>query len=1228
MSFGSTTISTSEPRLGALTFQNSAYGLPVPLFWGTSRLTGNLIWYGDFKATAKTTTTSSGGKGGGDVESKNTSYSYATAFMLGLCEGAVNSISTVWKDKEKTTFSALGLTLLSGTLPQSVWGHLTTNHPDEAISYPGLAVVAHSAFALGGSAYLPQMSFEVSGPRQFGSGIVDARPDEIVTDLLTHARYGAGFPSARLSLSVYRTYTQADGLFLSPMLNTQQAASQHLEEILQATNSAALWSEGLLKLIPYGDSTVIGNGTTYTPAITPQYDLTDDDFIVTGAEPPIVVRRKPSADATNQFQVEYRNRSNEYNIDIAEAKDLGCISTYGLRSADPVRLHAICEGAVADKVVNTLMQRKLYIRNEYEFRLSWRFCLLEPMDIVTLTHAPLGLSLFQVRIIEIEEDEDGLLRVIAEEFPFGVATPAAIQTQTPSGYSVDFNAAPGNANSPVIFEPPLSLSMQPEVWLATSGGSSWGGCEVWVSLDNDTYKQAGTISGPARHGTLTAILASGTDPDTTNTLAVDLSVSSGQLVSGTLVDRDLYTTLCYVDGELVSYQTATLTALHKYSLTSLRRGVHGTPLGSHAIGSKFARLDQAVFRFAYTPDYLGKTIYIKLRSFNIYGTAAQELSAITPTTYAIVGPTITNVTGLAGDPGFVGQDAAIKWDPTPDAVSYTVRVYDTATMTLRRTVSGLSDPRYIYRFADNKGDGGPWRSLTFTVQAVFITGQLSALSSIAFTNPQIVAPTGVTVTAGVQTLTVQANAATDTDYKGTVIYVGLTAGFTPGSANIVYNGPSFKTFQVTQDGGGNVLTGNTTYYLKLAHYDYLTSDSEIAAAANINLASASGTPTKQPFSDPPPAPDSLTVTPLLYANQLDWTQPASDEITETEIWGANANDWSSSILLTQTAGLKWTHTSLDPGQAWWYWIRSVNPYDKPSDTFFPPGVTDGVFSGSVMGLMQEDGTFLTTYFGEPDLMPTDIQTFSANGTFTKPASGTSVVVELWGGGGGGGGANASGSGGGGAGGHYIKRTFRIDELPATVAVTIGAAGASGATGVRGGNGGITEFGNYSQANGGGGGGAYTLDPGRGGGSAAATGGRGGLAGSGIAGGGGGTNGSIFGVGGVGDAAGTTPTASLPGHGGTGVNSGGGGGGASATYAGDGGDSTNGGAGGGGGSTTADKGGSGGISVSGGNGGEGGYASSTGTPTAGGFPGGGGGGGGGTTQAGAAGAAGYCRVSTY
>src|SRR4029077_18121341 len=80
----------------------------------------------------------------------------------------------------------------------------------------------------------------------------------------------------------------------------------------------------------------------------------------------------------------------------------------------------------------------------------------------------------------------------------------------------------------------------------------------------------------------------GTNPDTTHTLGVDLTESLGQLTSGSSSDAANGVTLCYCDGELLSYETATLTATDKYNLTTLYRGLYGTAAGAHTSGSPFA----------------------------------------------------------------------------------------------------------------------------------------------------------------------------------------------------------------------------------------------------------------------------------------------------------------------------------------------------------------------------------------------------------------------------------------------------------------------------------------------------------------------------------------------------------------------------------------------------------------------------------------------------------------
>ena len=203
----------------------------------------------------------------------------------------------------------------------------------------------------------------------------------------------------------------------------------------------------------------------------------------------------------------------------------------------------------------------------------------------------------------------------------------------------NWSAPPDNVNPPLIFEPPAALlSGDLEIWIALSGGPNWGGAQVWISSDGNSYAFAGTVSGPATQGVLTATIGnSGGSPDITDTCSVDVSESRGQLLSVSATDAANLATLCYMGGELFAYQTASLMSANHYNLTTLYRGAYGTIAASHPAGTQFARIDQSVGRFPYPSTLVGQTIFLKFLSFNIVGGAVQNLSEVPAYTYTATG---------------------------------------------------------------------------------------------------------------------------------------------------------------------------------------------------------------------------------------------------------------------------------------------------------------------------------------------------------------------------------------------------------------------------------------------------------------------------------------------------------------------------------------------------------------------------------------------------------------
>lgn len=631
--FGGKSQSTSDQRLNAIQVTQSAYGNVVPLVYGKTRIPAYLFWYNSFQAIPHTS--ESGGKGGGGGV-KNTSYTYTAAVVLGLCEGDIQGVGTAWADKNQVAIADLGLTQFAGTSGQTPWSFLTSNYPAQAIGYDRTAYLAGSSFDLGSSAGLPNLSFEVKGLKPYSAGALfyEAEPSEIITDYCTHATHGAGFNAlgTLTGTNSYRDYCTSMGFFLSPAETVQRQAADFIAEILQITNSNAVWSAGTLKIIPYCDAPVGGNGATYTPNLTPLFSFSDDDYVAAEGSDPVICERVPASQTYNRVRVEYLDAANQYNTAIAEAEDAQDVALFGVRAMQTLSFHSITSGTVARLVAQLILQRQLYTRNKHTFSTRIDYSLLEPMDIVAINESGLGLTNVLCRVVEVNDKDDDLITLTVEELLVGPGGAPQYNWQLAQGYAQNYNQSPGSVQTPQIIIAPTSLVEGNELMLAIcgpSGNGYWGGAHVYMSLDNVTYNFVGTQYGAASYGTLTASLATSADPDTTHTLAVQLADTQRTLGSGTTSDADQMRMLALVGDELVSYQTATLTGAGAYNITYLRRGCYKSTIAAHSSGERFIRVDGRIFRIPFDAGWLGRTVYFKFTSFNIFGQATQDISSAT-----------------------------------------------------------------------------------------------------------------------------------------------------------------------------------------------------------------------------------------------------------------------------------------------------------------------------------------------------------------------------------------------------------------------------------------------------------------------------------------------------------------------------------------------------------------------------------------------------------------------
>lgn len=811
--FGGGTVSTSDKRINSMRIQQSAYGLCQPLVYGKNRVAANMFWYGDFTATAHTTTKKQGGKGGG-VKTKNTTYTYSASFMLGLCENKIKDIGIIWRDKEQIVsktegsiqlkpIDQLGFELFDGD-HNPVWGYLPSKHPDQALHYPFLGYVACANYDLGGSASLSNHNFEVISDITFSETIQDANPADVIEDFITNPRYGAA-PSLNMAdLSEFRTYCAAANLLISPALTEQREAFEIINEIVEAVNCAVVPSPDGLKIRSYGDSAVTGNGVTFTPNLEPVYHLTDDDFL--GEDQPVRVRRSRDTDAYNHCQIEYVNRFNQYNTETVEAKDQANIEMFGLRTQDPVKHDFFCEPKIARHAVQLLLQRKLYVRNEYEFELGWKYCRLEPMDIVTITDESLGLNRFPVRITRVEEDEEGGLSITAEELAVGSRSAVEYDLQSSNGYQGG-NEEPGNVNAPDIFEPPLDLTGgKNQIWVAVSGGINWGGCNVWVSLDNTTYEMVGTIYGSARYGTLvSAINADDTE------MQIQLNTSS-QMFSGTVEDAEVDATLCRVGDEYINYVEATLDGSGLYTLSDVVRG-RFDDADPHNSGEPFVRIDRAIFSHDYNENMVGKQIYLKFTSFNGLQQKEQTLDEVTAYSHTITGSRPSGVKGLSLQSAFEGTSFKVQWQSAAGATGYIVQIMSGGVL-LREVETTNTD--YSYSMDEAKIDG---IQRAYTVRVASKNGSIvSTFAELNISNPVPPQLLNVYTSATADSITVTWIPSEVPDLKDYQVWISKNANFDPDTLAASWTGTENACTI------GN-LESTTTYYVRVAARDVWKSTS-------------------------------------------------------------------------------------------------------------------------------------------------------------------------------------------------------------------------------------------------------------------------------------------------------------------------------------------------------------------------------------------------------------------
>ena len=617
-------ITTRADRISDFQINSASYGEVVPVVLGTTRLSGNIIQWEDFTAHEHRTSQRVGK--GGRKKATSISYTYTVAVAIGLCEGPIKRIGKVWIDKETYQYpnDKIGLTAYLGEVGQAPWPYAVSKHPDRALPYSGLCYMA-GVVDMGERASLPTFNFEIQGQLlETGDG-VDVNP----ADYIVHVLKSVGIEETAIDgIDNFREYCkQADILISSPPETKTQKAQQIVSDIADICNCYLFWSNDRLKIVPLADKPI----KSWNPHSQIQYDLTEDDFL-SGSDGRLVeYKRKSNSESYNTATVEFINRANSYEKEAVTFEVLADVQRNGMKPAPSYSAHYIYTKARAMYLAEQLAMKRLYERNQYSFKLDWAFCRLEPGDLVTLTESTCGLHRQIVVITDVQEAQDGELQITAIGKPPGMYAPTKYDVHENERPFVDYNKPAQSILDTTFIQPPADVVGQgQELWVGVSTPQEWGGCEVWMSDDpTANFQSMGMLNTTARIGKLVSPL-----PADGNSCIVRMV--NGTLKSGTHIDAERGNTVCYINGECLSYEMATLNTDGTVTLNNLVRGQFNTPIGSHSAGDKLSRLDEAFMRIPYRKQDVGKKIYAKFTSLNNLGGQQEDISRVKQYEYTIL----------------------------------------------------------------------------------------------------------------------------------------------------------------------------------------------------------------------------------------------------------------------------------------------------------------------------------------------------------------------------------------------------------------------------------------------------------------------------------------------------------------------------------------------------------------------------------------------------------------
>lgn len=474
-------IEDARPKgLGDFQFPTATEGRVVPIVWGRVRLRGpNVVWYGDLEQYALTKYFKSGLWSGKRVI---VAFRYFLGVQMALCRGPGCVLKRVWIGDTEVfsgTVSTDGGTFdidkpnlfggndygnggvmtrcdfYTGSSTQPVNAYLDTTARQRiataitptAPRYTGTCYIVarwlptdtsdgtHEGAYLGNSTTIKPWSFEVerfppvfsgqaAGEHKIGTS--DCNPMNVVYEILTNTEWGFGFAATDIDVGVASSFKTASDTLIaeangfSMVLDRARKAKDLLQELQRQIDGVVFLDQrtGKWKVKLARADYSIGS----VPQLTDSNIKEVRDF-----------SRGSWEDTTNQIQVQYTKRADEYKESYAVAQDManamiqggGSVSTATVVSGQ-LNFPGVMSGDLASNLAWRELRGQAYPLARASLVVNREMWNLSIGDVCALTSTALGFTQLPVRINRIDfgrlDQNEIVLQVVQDVFAFAAAS--------------------------------------------------------------------------------------------------------------------------------------------------------------------------------------------------------------------------------------------------------------------------------------------------------------------------------------------------------------------------------------------------------------------------------------------------------------------------------------------------------------------------------------------------------------------------------------------------------------------------------------------------------------------------------------------------------------------------------------------------------------------------------------------------------------------------------------